>query len=240
MSWNCGAEGPTDDPGILALRARQQRNFLATLLLSQGVPMIYMGDEMGRTKQGNNNTYCQDNEISWLDWKLLEEYKDLQEFTKFLLKTYREHPVFRRRRFFQGREIRGSEIKDITFFRHDGQEMNDEDWNDPFAKTVGLRLAGNAMVETDARGTPLVDDVLYWILNAHHETMGFVLPEVAEGDDWRLVFDTRNAEIPAEDPTFAGNSTYELEGRSTALFILPRRKEEIKEEGKGKTQMKSS
>ena len=137
LSWNCGAEGPSDDPGILALRARQQRNFLTTLILSQGVPMILMGDELGRTQQGNNNAYCQDNEISWVDWSLMEENNDLLAFTKFLLKIYREHPVLRRRRFFQGRAIRGSEIKDITFFRHDGQEMNDEDWNNPIAKTLG-------------------------------------------------------------------------------------------------------
>jgi isoamylase len=225
MSWNCGAEGPTDDPGILALRARQQRNFLTTLCLSQGVPMILMGDELGRTQKGNNNAYCQDNEISWLDWSLLEANKDLLEFAQFLLKFYREHPVLKRRKFFQGRQIRGSEIKDITFFRHDGQEMNDEDWNNPFAKTMGLRLAGNAMLETDARGNPLVDDVFYWILNAHNEPLAFVLPEVPEGDNWKLVLDTREAELPSEDRVFAGGSSYELEGRSTVLLMLPRKKE---------------
>jgi isoamylase len=229
MSWNCGAEGPTDDPGILALRARQQRNVLATLFLSQGVPMLLMGDEFGRTQQGNNNSYCQDNEISWVDWSLVEANKDLVEFTKFLLKIFRAHPVMRRRRFFQGREIRGSEIKDITFFRLDGQEMNDEDWNDPFAKTLGLRLAGNAMIDTDQRGNPLVDDVFYWILNAHHEPLAFVLPEVPEGDSWRLVFDTREAALASEETVFEGGSSYEMEARSTALLVLPRKKYEVTE-----------
>ncbi len=231
ISWNCGAEGPTDDPGILALRIRQQRNFLVTLIFSQGVPMICAGDEFGRTQQGNNNAYCQDNEISWLDWSLLtdDRNKSLLDLTRFILKIYRDHPILHRRRFFQGRDIRGAGIKDITFFRHDGEEMNDEDWNNHFALTLALRLAGNAMTEVDARGMPVVDDVFFWILNAHHEPMDFVLPEVPEGDQWHLILDTRDEAMPEEVRLFDGRSTYQVESRSTVLFMLPRKKMELEE-----------
>ncbi len=229
MSWNCGAEGPTDDLAIMELRARQQRNLLATLILSQGVPMLLMGDEFGRTQQGNNNAYCQDNEISWVNWSLLEAHQDLMEFTRFLLKILRDHPVLRRRRFFEGRKIRGSETEDLTWFRPDGQEMNDEDWNNPFSRALGLRMSGHAMLETDARGNPVVDNVFYWIVNAHYEPLAFVLPEVPEGDSWDLVLDTRDATVPSEDPVFAGGSSYELVARSTALLVLPRKKDEVPE-----------
>lgn len=231
LSWNCGAEGPTEDEEILALRARQQRNFMTTLILSQGVPMICAGDELGRTQQGNNNAYCQDNEISWIDWTLLKDQnnKTLLELTRLLLKILREHPVMHRRRFFQGRDIRGAGIKDITFFRHDGQEMNDEDWNNHFALTLAMRLAGNAMEEVDARGNPIIDDVFYWILNAHHEPLAFVLPEVLEGDQWHLVLDTRFETLPEEERLFDGGSSYETVGRSTVLLMTPRKKVEIAE-----------
>ena len=228
MSWNCGAEGPTDDPEILALRARQQRNFLATLILSQGVPMILMGDEIGRSQQGNNNAYCQDKEISWMDWSLVEENRDLLEFTRFLVKLKHEHPVLQRRRFFQGRQIRGSEIKDLTWFRPDGQEKNDEDWNNPSARALGLRMSGDAMLETDARGNAIVDDVLYWTLNAHYEPLSFVLPEALEGNGWLLILDTREEQLSQEPRLLEGGQSYELEARSLALFLLPRKKEAVK------------
>jgi isoamylase len=240
ISWNCGAEGPSDDPGIQALRIRQQRNFLVTLILSQGVPMICAGDEFGRTQQGNNNAYCQDNEISWLDWSLLanEWNKSLLDLTRFILKIYRDHPVFHRRRFFQGRDIRGAGIKDITFFRHDGEEMNDEDWDNQFALTLALRLAGNAMEEVDARGMTVEDDVFFWILNAHHEPMDFLLPEVPEGDQWHLVLDTRDETLPGEERLFDGRSTYQVESRSTVLFMVPRKKLDVEEMLQGDISLK--
>src|SRR6185369_1792584 len=129
LSWNCGIEGDTDDPEVIALRERQKRNFLATLFLSQGVPMLLSGDEIGRTQKGNNNAYCQDNEISWVDWKLDKPRRELLEFSRCVIRLMNEHPVLRRRHFFQGRHIRGSEVKDLAWFRPDGKEMNDEDWN---------------------------------------------------------------------------------------------------------------
>jgi glycogen operon protein len=176
LSWNCGEEGPTNDPAILALRAQQQRNFLAALLLSQGVPMLQAGDEIGRTQQGNNNTYCQDNEISWVDWRLDRPRRDLLEFTRAVIKVFHDHPVLRRRKFSQGRHIRGSEVKDLAWFRPDGKEMTDEDWNNPLVRCLGLRLAGDAMEEVDARGNRVVDDTLLILLNAHHESVAFIPP----------------------------------------------------------------
>jgi isoamylase len=203
--------------------------------------MISAGDEFGRTQQGNNNAYCQDSEISWLDWSFLKDdrNKSLLDLTRFILKIYRDHPVLHRRRFFQGREIRGAGIKDITFFRHDGQEMGDEDWNNHFALTLALRLAGNAMVEVDHRGLPVEDDVFYWILCAHHEPMDFVLPEVPEGDQWRLVFDTRDDALPEEERFFDGGSTYQVESRSTVLFMVPRKKSDLEEVMAGETVTKN-
>ncbi|MGH8573364.1 MAG: glycogen debranching protein, partial [Gammaproteobacteria bacterium] len=176
LSWNCGVEGPTDDPAILALRARQQRNFLATLILSQGVPMLQAGDEIGRTQQGNNNAYCQDNGISWVDWNLDAPKIQLLEFTRVLIRLFHRHPVLRRRKFFQGRRIYGSEVKDLTWFRPDGKEMSEEDWQSGFAKTLGIRLAGDAIEEVDSRGHRIVDDTLLILLNGHHEPLPVVLP----------------------------------------------------------------
>src|SRR5581483_796708 len=149
LSWNCGVEGPTEDPAIVVLRARQQRNFLATLLLSQGVPMLQAGDEIGRTQQGNNNAYCQDNEISWIDWNLDRSRRELLKFTQFLIQLFHRHPVLRRRKFFQGRKIHGSEVKDLSWFRPDGKELTPEDWNVGYARCLGLRLAGDAIEEVD-------------------------------------------------------------------------------------------
>ena len=176
LSWNCGAEGETDNPEVPALRERQKRNFLATLFLSQGVPMLLSGDEIGRTQKGNNNAYCQDNEISWVDWKLDKPRRELLEFTRCVIGLMNEHPVLRRRHFFQGRRIRGSEVKDLAWFRPDGKEMNDEDWNNPETRCFGLRLAGDAIEELDARGNRIVDDTLLILLNAYHEAIQFTLP----------------------------------------------------------------
>jgi isoamylase len=186
-SWNCGVEGPTDDPEIVALRHRQQRNFLATLLLSQGVPMILGGDELGRTQQGNNNAYCQDNEVSWFDWDHVDE--ELRAFTRDLVRFRHRHPVFRRRRFFQGRPIRGP-LSDIEWFRPDGEEMTDEDWTVGYAKSLGVFLNGDAIPDPGPRGERVVDDSFFLLLNAYAEPLDFVLPEGRWGLLWSEVLRT--------------------------------------------------
>ncbi len=219
LSWNCGVEGPTDDPDILALRARQQRNVLATLILSQGAPMLLAGDEIGRTQQGNNNAYCQDNELSWVDWSLAETNRELLEFTRFLIRLFHRHPVLRHRNFFQGRQIRGSEVKDLTWLRPDGQEMSDEDWNEPFGRCLGLRLAGDALDEVDAQGNRITDDTLLWLLNGHHEPLVFTLPNQGP-TGWELIVDTRDPRSAAAELFVEGGGVFELEGRSLVLLRL--------------------
>jgi len=220
ISWNCGAEGPTDDPAILALRARQQRNFLATLILSQGVPMLQAGDEIGRTQQGNNNAYCQDNPLSWVDWQLDRPRRELLEFTRRLIQFRHQHAVLRRRKFFQGRRIRGSEVKDLAWFRPDGKEMTDEDWQNPYARCLGLRLAGDAIEDVDDRGNRIVDDTLLILLNAHYEPIPFVLPAHRRKVRWELVLDTREAVGGRRHRLMRGGELYELEARSLALLCL--------------------
>jgi glycogen operon protein len=222
ISWNCGAEGPTDEAAIHALRARQQRNFLATLLLSQGVPMLLAGDEIGRTQQGNNNAYCQDNEISWVDWQLDGARRQLLAFTQLLIELRHRHPVLQRRKFFQGRSIRGSEVKDLTWFRPDGKEMSDEDWANLAARCLGLRLAGDAIAEVDDRGRRIVDDTLLILLNAHHEPIPFVLPAHRARVRWEFVLDTREAAGQRRQRLMRGGETYTLEARSLALLRLRR------------------
>src|ERR1700726_5246055 len=170
-SWKCGAEGLTRDPEINALRRRQQRNFLCTLFLSQGVPMLCGGDECGRTQQGNNNAYCQDNEISWTKWVWDEHAERLNHFPSRLIKMRHEHPIFRRPKFFQGRKIRGSEIKDIMWFNPGGSEMEDEEWNTAFMRTLGVMLSGDTIDVRDFYGRPIQDDTFLMLLNAHHEAV---------------------------------------------------------------------
>ena len=191
-SWNCGAEGPTDDPQIKALRARQQRNFLATLMLSQGVPMLLGGDEVGRTQKGNNNAYCQDTEISWYDWTTADQ--SLLAFTQRLLRFRHRHPVFCRRRWFQGRAIHGSRVSDIGWFTRAGTEMSDEDWQAGFAKSLGVFLNGRSIASPNERGEQVVDDSFYVMFNAHHEPLDFTLPESKWGERWTEVLDTSAAE----------------------------------------------
>jgi isoamylase len=191
-SWNCGAEGPTDDPQIKTLRARQQRNFLATLMLSQGVPMLLGGDEAGRTQRGNNNAYCQDNEISWYDWTTADQ--SLLAFTQRLLRFRHRHPVFCRRRWFQGRAIHGSRVSDIGWFTRAGTEMSDEDWQAGFAKSLGVFLNGRSIASPNERGEQVVDDSFYVMFNAHHEPLDFTLPESKWGERWAEVLDTSAAE----------------------------------------------
>jgi glycogen operon protein len=219
-SWNCGAEGPTVRPSIVALRERQKRNFLATLILSQGVPMLLAGDERSRTQRGNNNSYCQDNEMSWIDWKLDRPKKNLLDFTRELIRLFHLHPVLRRRRFFQGRKIRGSEVKDLAWFRPDGKEMTEEDWSNPEIRSVGLRLAGDAIEEGDERGNRIVDETLLMLLNAHHESVSFVLPAHRRQLRWKLLLDTRQATGKDPGRLIRGGDAFEIEGRSLALFQL--------------------
>ena len=192
-SWNCGAEGPTDDPEVNALRGRQQRNFLATLLLSIGVPMICGGDELGRTQDGNNNGYNQDNELSWVDWEHVDD--GLVAFASRIIHFRQEHPVFQRRRWFAGRALHGADVSDVGWFKADGEPMTEEDWNTGFARTLGVFLNGEAIPTLDPRGEPIVDDSFYILFNAHHEPMGFKLPTVPWGDRWVKAIDT-NQPVP--------------------------------------------
>ncbi len=188
-SWNCGAEGASNDPAILALRARQERNFLATLLLSEGVPMLVAGDEMGRTQRGSNNAYCQDNEISWINWKLDAPHQ-LLDFTRYLTGLFRQHPALRRRTFFYGRKIRDDKINDISWFRPDGNEMTDEDWGNPETRCIGERIAGDALEATDEHGNRIVDDTLLILLNANYKSVSFVMPASSPQQHWEIVLDT--------------------------------------------------
>jgi glycogen operon protein len=191
-SWNMGAEGPTDDPEVLHKRARQERNFMATLLLSQGVPMVLGGDEIGRTQQGNNNAYCQDNEISWYDWEHADSA--LLDFVRSLLKFRDRHPVFRRRRWFQGRPIRGSEVSDIGWFTPAGEQMSESDWQQGFAKSLGVFLNGEGIPTLNRRGERVIDDSFYVLFNAYYEAMEFVLPNGAWGNRWSVVLDTNDGQ----------------------------------------------
>ncbi|HXG02514.1 MAG TPA: glycogen debranching protein GlgX, partial [Candidatus Binatia bacterium] len=220
LSWNHGVEGPTDDPAVVALRERQKRNFLATLLLSQGVPMLLHGDEVGRTQRGNNNAYCQDNELTWQDWRIEGPARALLAFTRSLIALRRAHPVFRRSRFFYGRRLHGAEVKDLTWFRPDGKEMGEEDWANPETRCFGLRLAGDALDEQDAWGRPVRDDTLLLVLNAHWEPVAFVLPAHRAGLRWEVLLDTREPTGRRRRRPLRAGEAYPLEARSLALLRL--------------------
>jgi isoamylase len=227
-SWNCGAEGPTDDPAINALRIQQKKNFLATMLLSQGVPMLLAGDALGHSQNGNNNAYCQDNETSWLDWEKAlsnegNEGNDLRALVQKLIMLRKTHPVFRRRNFFQGRGIKGAGVKDILWLRPDGHEMTDEQWNQESARTLGVFLSGSSVDEVDERGQRLTDDNFLLLLNAHHEEVPFSLPTVASGMVWTTQIDTSCREECSRAPQYDGNATYALKARSFVLFIEQKR-----------------
>jgi isoamylase len=221
-SWNCGAEGPTDDPAVQALRERQTRNFLVTLLLSQGIPMLLSGDETGRTQHGNNNAYCQDNELSWQTWPLPRAALRQVEFTRKLIRLRLDNPVFHRRLFFQGRRIHGSAVKDLSWFRPDGKEMMEDEWNNGFTRCLGLRLAGDAIEETDEKGQPIVGDTFLLLLNAHHEAIPFILPAHRARVRWELVLDTHDWETGPRVPVFRAGDNYPLEARSLAVLRLRR------------------
>jgi isoamylase len=215
-SWNCGVEGPTDDPAVNALRIRQRRNFLATLLLSQGVPMICGGDEVGRTQKGNNNAYCQDNEVSWYDWHLTAEQRDLMAFCRHLIRLARKHPVFRRRNFFQGRRIRGADVKDLTWFEPTGQEMTDAGWNSDSIRSLMVRLDGESIDEADAEGNRIVDDTFLLLMNADRDSVAFTLPAHRLELPWVRVLDTSESEW-GRTAVLRGNR-YRVRGRSMAIF----------------------
>ncbi len=221
-SWNCGVEGPTDDPAIVALRERQMRNLLATLFLSQGIPMLLSGDEMGHTQRGNNNAYCQDNELSWLAWPPTETGRRLIDFTRRLIRLKHANPVFHRRTFFQGRRIHGSAVKDLAWFRPDGHEMTDEEWQNNHGRCLGLRLEGDAIEEVDDLGEPIVGDTFLILLNAHHEPVPFVLPAHESRVRWEPVLDTRDWDGGADRPAQRTGEQYRLEGRSLAVLRLHR------------------
>jgi glycogen operon protein len=217
-SWNCGVEGPTDDPEINALRARQQRNFLATVFLSQGVPMLLAGDEIGRTQQGNNNAYCQDNELSWIDWENAD--RELLLFTTRLLAFRRAHPVFRRRRWFQGRPIHGRDVRDIAWFTPAGQEMSDEDWQVGFAKSLMVFLNGKAIPSRGPRGEAIVDDTFLLCFNAHHEPLAFTMPPLEFGLRWRRVIDTADPELGHDVPLLESGQTLRVADRALVVLQL--------------------
>ena len=215
-SWNCGVEGPTDDPAVLALRGRQQRNLLATLLLSQGVPMLLGGDEIGRTQGGNNNAYCQDNEVSWFDWEHAD--RGLLDFARRLVRFRREHPVFQRRRWFQGQPVRPSGRDDIAWFRPDGGEMQDEDWNQGFARSLAVFLNGNAIPTPGSRGERITDDSFYLIFHAGPEPLAFALPPEHWGERWEVVVDTASPGSEAGRAHLGPGQAVEAEGRSVMVL----------------------
>ena len=214
-SWNCEVEGPTDDPEVLALRTRQKRNMLATLLLSQGVPMLLGGDEMGRTQGGNNNAYCQDNEISWYDWD--DPDLELLAYCRRLLEFRAAHPVFHRRGWFYGRGIHGGGIRDIAWFTIDGELMADEHWETAYAKTLGVFLNGEAIPNPNPRGEPVTDDRFYLLFNAHHEALTCTLPPVEYGDRWARLLDTESGWLSDSESLQAG-ATFSVAARSVVLL----------------------
>ena len=216
LSWNCGVEGPTDDPQIKQLRERQKRNFLATLFLSQGVPMLLGGDEISRTQNGNNNAYCQDNKLSWLDWNLGEDQLSLLNFTRTLVHLRLQHPIFRRRKFFRGRESSGSATRDVTWFQPDGSVMTEEAWNNPNARAIGILLSGDAIDDTDRHGQPIEDDTFFLVLNMHRGGIPFTI--AGENEQWETVLDTFRPPSGEHKVPVRSGTILRVEGRSAVLF----------------------
>jgi glycogen operon protein len=219
LSWNCGAEGPTDDPAILDLRDRQRRSLFATLLASQGVPMICAGDELSRTQHGNNNAYCQDNEVGWMSWKLNAKQREFLEFCRRAIKIAQTQPALSRRKFFQGRSIRGTEVKDIVWLEPSGHEMTNDDWNAGHVRCLGVLLNGNAIDELDEEGNRVVGDTILILLNAHDHIVTFQLPDHQDGRPWELLFDTRHNLVRSQ--TYSLGETYSVHARCVVLFRSP-------------------
>jgi isoamylase len=219
-AWNCGVEGETEDAAINALREQQKRNFLATLFVSQGVPMLVAGDELGRTQRGNNNAYCQDNPLSWMSWELSPRQRELLEFTVRISKLRREQPVLSKRRFFRGAHIWDSELKDLAWFRPDGKEMRKEDWEKPYVRSLGFLLGGDAIATLDDQGHRIVGDTVLVLMNAHHEPITFHLPAIEWGADWELMVDTTVPGDCSHIHTPAGGKV-QVAGRSMVVLRRP-------------------
>jgi glycogen operon protein len=215
-SWNCGAEGPTDDAAINALRNQQRRNLLATLLLSQGVPLLLAGDELGHTQQGNNNAYCQDNELTWVRWELTPEDREFLAFVRQVLRLRRKNPVFRRRKFFQGRPIHGEQVKDVYWLNPSGQEMTEQDWATGFVRCLGMGLTGTQIDECDQHGERIAGDSFLILLNAHHEAVPFTLGARTQEFRWRVVLDTAQPQLTATE--LQSGQAYPLPGRALVLL----------------------
>ncbi|MEH0554234.1 glycogen debranching protein GlgX [Streptomyces sp. B21-101] len=225
-SWNCGVEGPTERPGVLALRARQQRNLLATLLLSQGIPMLSHGDELGRTQGGNNNAYCQDGEVSWIDWRLSGEQQALTGFCRRLIALRAGHPGLRRRRFFRGETVThaGQPLPDLVWLRPDAGEMTDRDWLRPDAHSVGVFLNGDAIAEPGPRGGPVVDDSFLLLFNSYWEPVAFRLPDAAYGERWTVCVDTAEPDGGPDETEYKAGAEVTLEARSLLVLARPPRR----------------
>jgi glycogen operon protein len=230
-SWNCGVEGPTDDPNIKALRAKQKRNLIATLFLSQGVPMMYAGDAIGHTQKGNNNAYCQDNDISWINWTVQPQDRDLLAFVQRMINLRKRHPVFRRRRFFQGRPIKGANVKDVVWLSPSGSEMSEGQWRDPGVRCLGMFLAGQGLDETDERGRKLGDENFLLLFNAYHEDVAFVLPSLHPGTRWAAWMDTSREDGLRTAGTHESGAPYPLQARSLVVLMERRngKKEDLNE-----------
>ncbi len=226
LSWNCGVEGPTRDKRVNELRERQRRNLMATLLLSLGVPMISGGDEIGRTQGGNNNAYCQDNDISWTRWDLTTDQRDFLEFTQRLIQIWKDHPVLRRRKFLQGRRIRGADVSDIAWLDPTGREMGDEHWSSLDVRVLGVRLNGDAIDEVNERGERIIGDSLLLLLNADEEAVPFVVPATSPTERWETLIDTADPWMPAR--RLRAGDRYELQPRSMAVLKLNCRKEDLR------------
>jgi isoamylase len=222
-SWNCGVEGPTDNPEIVALRERQKRNLIATLLLSQGVPMLCGGDELSRTQKGNNNAYCQDNEISWYPWTTTAEGRDFLRFIRYLVRLREKFSILRRRRFFHGRAIRGQDIKDLAWYGPDGKEMDESAWNAHFVRCLGFHLVETETEEMERNGDFVENENLFVMLNAHHEALQFKLPKHAKGEFWQRLLDTSESEWAQVERL--RDHSYRIQGRSVVMFHIVQNKE---------------
>ena len=217
-SWNCGVEGPAADAVITKLRTQQKRNLIATLLLSQGVPMVLAGDELGRTQQGNNNAYCQDGDLSYINWELGPQEQEFLEFVAHMIDLRRRHAVFSRRRFLRANAINVQGLKEIVWLTPEGSEMTETEWNQHFARCLGVYLAGAAIERSDKRGRPVTDNNFMLLFNAHHEEIPFVLPEFLSDKAWWTVLDTAADAVPFEQRRHAAGTLYPLQGRSLALL----------------------
>jgi isoamylase len=222
FSWNMGAEGPTEDPEIIERRERQKRNFLTTLLFSQGVPMILGGDEIGHSQNGNNNAYCQDNETTWINWSLDQRRVALLEFTQKLIQMRRDHPNLHRRKFYQDRAIRGTEERDIVWLRPDGEEMTDDEWGLGWVRCLGLILNGETLGDVDEAGEPITDDTFLVMLNCHHEAIQFYLPKPPAADKWEAIIDTNNPALDVDTRFSEPGTAVELVPLSLIVYREPK------------------